>query len=386
MQQSDDLLLTYPATPHQWKPALSAQYPERVIDTGTSEQHCMSLSIGLALAGRPVVMSLSAWFLARCYDQLYDALHHNAPLIVLLGEVGLSTIGPTHNPAACTAAMKALPNMTLMHPLNTKELELMLDWALASKRPVFIESDAEPLSVAAMPPVEFGKGCVVSEGDRLTVVPIAGLFRAAHWLAETIDGVEIINPRFLKPLDVDLIVSSVRKTGRLLVMEKGYVKGGVGEELLAHLQENRIPCKATIAGAGDEYQKHGTVEEIYEDAGISKPALLKRARQLFTQDWVATMNTSKGKVVIVTGGNSGIGRAAALLFAREGAKVVIGAHNEATGEETVREIKAAGGEAIFVPTDVSSASDVEAMVGSTVAAWATPEPVPMVRARAGCAS
>ncbi len=158
----------------------------------------------------------------------------------------------------------------------------MLDWALASKRPVFIESDAEPLSVAAMPPVEFGKGCVVSEGDQLTVVPIHGLFRAAHWLAETIDGVEIINPRFLKPLDVDLIVSSVRKTGRLLVMEKGYTKGGVGEELLAHLQENRITCKATIAGAGDEYQKHGTFEDILVDAGISKPALLKRAKQLFT--------------------------------------------------------------------------------------------------------
>ncbi|MBU0991094.1 MAG: hypothetical protein KJ737_01265 [Proteobacteria bacterium] len=263
---------------------LAKAYPGRVIDTGICEQHCMTLSTALGLAGNKVVMSLASFFLPRCYDQIFDLCIQNIPIVVFICFPGIRPSScATHQATFDISALRTIPNLTLMHPKGIDEFMDMLDFAVEADRPVFIHGSYEDCMEGENLPIEYGKAVLETEGDQLTVVPVGAMFKSAFEIERQIKGVEIINPRFLKPFDFTLLETSVRKTGRVLIIEDGIRYGGLGESILAHLKEKNITCESKLMTIPDRFIRPGTWEEIFNDTGLTDDDILESAKMLVHQ-------------------------------------------------------------------------------------------------------
>jgi 1-deoxy-D-xylulose-5-phosphate synthase len=277
----DNIYFTSPAYLLGGYQILAKAYPTKVIDTGISEQHCMTLSTALGLAGNKVIMSLASFFLPRCYDQIFDLCIQNIPIVVFICFPGIRPSScATHQATFDISALRTIPNLTLMHPKGIDEFMDMLDYAVEADRPIFIHGSYEDCTEGSEAPIEHGKAVIEKEGDAITIVPIGAMFKSSFEIAKSISGVEIINPRFLKPFDYPLVEQSVKKTKRLLIIEDGIRCGGLGEGILAYLKENNIACKAKLMTIPDRFIKPGTWEEIFNDAGLTVDNILESANNL----------------------------------------------------------------------------------------------------------
>ncbi|MBT8339811.1 MAG: hypothetical protein HKP58_02380 [Desulfatitalea sp.] len=281
ISQYPNLYFTSPAYLLGGFQVLAKAYPDRVIDTGISEQHCMTLSTSLGLAGNKVIMSIASFFLPRCYDQIFDLCIQNIPIVVFICFPGIRPSScATHQATFDISALTAIPNMTLLHPKGIDEFLDMLDYGLEAQRPVFIHGSYEDCMAGDTFPVTYGKAVRLTEGDQLTVVPVGAMFKSAFEIHDHIDGVEIVNPRFLKPFDFDLLEESVKKTGKLLIIEDGIRRGGVGEGILARLQEKSIRCESILMTIPDAFISPGTWEEIFNDTGLTLDKVIAAAERL----------------------------------------------------------------------------------------------------------
>ena len=249
IEKYPNIFFTTPATPALKK--LTSISPERVLDTGINEQHCLTLSTTLASLNHKVIMSMSAIFLSRCYSQIFDLFHLGAPLTIVVNLPGVTPYGSTHQSVYAIGLIKNVPNSTLMHPMNINEFNSMMDYCLESNRPIFLQMSKENISDNEfnMPPIQYGKGCYLTRGDQLTVLPVGSMFEWAFQIADENKEVEIINPRFIKPFDYDILLESLSKTKKLLILEDGLKSGGLGEEVVTTLCERGIDFKFELVAA-----------------------------------------------------------------------------------------------------------------------------------------
>lgn len=264
--------------------SVKKDFPEHVIDTGICEQHCMTFSSALRLAGSKVIMSMASFFIARCYDQIFDLCIQKIPLIVFICLPGVRPSNcATHQALFDMSAFRTLPNMTLLHPKGVDEYGEMLDWAVENAQgPVFIHAATEDCIYGDTAPIEYGKAVIALEGKNLTVVPIGSMFKSAFFLRDNTprNSTEIFNPRFLIPFDYESLIQSVNKTKRLLIIEDGIKSGGIGEGILAHLKENNIECKAKLLTPPSKFIENLTWQEVFEGSGMTNDKILKAALQL----------------------------------------------------------------------------------------------------------
>ena len=278
----DNIYFTSPAYLLGGYQILAQAYPNRVIDTGICEQHCMTLSTALGLAGNKVIMSLASFFLPRCYDQIFDLCIQNIPIVVFICFPGIRPSScATHQATFDISALRTVPNMTLMHPKGIDEMIDMLEFAVESDRPIFSHGSYEDCMEGDEPPLEYGRAALATEGDQLTVVPIGAMFKSAFEIESRLSGVEILNPRFLKPFDFELLEHSVRKTKRLLIIEDGTRYGGLGESIAAHLMEKEVRCRIKLMTMPDRFISPGTWEEIFHDTGLTADEIFESAQKLF---------------------------------------------------------------------------------------------------------
>lgn len=260
---------------------LAQAYPDKVIDTGICEQHCMTLSTALGLAGNKVIMSLASFFLPRCYDQIFDLCIQNVPIVVFICFPGIRPSScATHQATFDISALRTVPNMTLMHPKGIDEMIDMLEYAVEADRPIFIHGSYEDCMQGNDAPLEYGRAALTTEGDQLTVVPIGAMFNCAFEIESRIAGVEILNPRFLKPFDFEMLENSVKKTKRLLIIEDGIRYGGLGESILAHLKEKDVQCHTKLLTIPDRFISPGTWEEVFNDTGLTVEKIIESAQHL----------------------------------------------------------------------------------------------------------
>ena len=267
------------------------EHPTRFFDVGIAEQHAVTFAAGLATQGMRPVATIYSTFLQRAYDQVvHDVCIQNLPVIFAMDRAGLvGDDGRTHHGVFDFAYLRCLPNMVVMAPKDEDELRHMLATAIAhDSGPIalrYTRGAGVGVSMLGEPHVlPIGKGELIREGSDLTIAAIGSTVlpatRAAEILAESGIEAEVINARFVKPLDEALILNSVRKTGMLVTVEEAMLAGGFGSALLELLAREQIEIPVDRLGLADKFYDHADQNALRRQAGINAEAIAERAGAL----------------------------------------------------------------------------------------------------------
>ena len=270
--------------------AFAREFPDRFFDVGIAEQHAVTFAAGLALEGLRPVVAIYSTFLQRAYDQIiHDVCLSDLPICFALDRGGLvGEDGPTHHGAFDLSYLRAIPNMVVMAPKDENELQHMLFTALRHPGPCAIRyprgSGLGKSLDWVLEEIPLGRGEVVREGDDVALVAmgnhVATALEAAELLAR--EGVEarVINARFVKPLDRELIAAAARECRALVTVEENVLMGGFGSavvELLA--DEGLLGARVVRMGLPDRFIEHGSQAALRERLGLTPQGVARAARE-----------------------------------------------------------------------------------------------------------
>ena len=248
------------------------EFPNRFFDIGIAEQHALGMAAGMAKEGMIPIVPIYSSFYQRAYDQvIHDIALQNLPVIMCVDRAGVvGADGETHQGTLDMAFFRIVPNLTIMAPKDFKELEDMLEFAVKLNKPVVIRyprGGEEKTKLEKHEELKLGKAEILKEGKDITIVAIGKRVAKAMEMAEKLKqneiDAEVINARFLKPLDKEKIKTSIEKTKNVITMEDGIEINGLGtavEELI--VEENLQNIKFKKYAWPDEFIRHGSVEEL----------------------------------------------------------------------------------------------------------------------------
>jgi 1-deoxy-D-xylulose-5-phosphate synthase len=270
-------------------------YPDRFFDVGICEQHAVTFAAGLAVEGFRPVVAVYSTFLQRAYDQiLHDVCLQNLPVVFVMDRGGLvGEDGATHQGLFDLSYLRHLPNMVLMAPADENELQSMFKTALLHDGPVAIRyprgaalgvpMDAEP----DLLPI--GKGKLVRRGSDLAILAIGNRVGPAVEAATAleIEGLKaaVVNCRFVKPLDRDLILRVAGDTGRVITVEENVLQSGFGSAVLELLADEGIAdVKVVRLGVADQFVDHASPAVQRSLCGIDPDAIIRAARAMVARN------------------------------------------------------------------------------------------------------
>ena len=248
------------------------EFPNRFFDIGIAEQHALGMAAGMAKEGMIPIVPIYSSFYQRAYDQvIHDIALQNLPVIMCVDRAGVvGADGETHQGTLDMAFFRIVPNLTIMAPKDFKELEDMLEFAVKLNKPVVIRyprGGEENTKFEKHEELKLGKAEMLKEGKDITIIAIGKRVAKAMEIAEKLKekeiDAEVINARFLKPLDKETIKQSIEKTQNVITMEDGTEINGLGtavEELI--VEENLQNIKFKKYAWPDEFIRHGSVEEL----------------------------------------------------------------------------------------------------------------------------
>ena len=252
----------------------SQEFPYRFFDIGIAEQHAITMAAGMAKEGMIPVVPIYSSFYQRAYDQvIHDVAMQNLPVIMCVDRAGVvGSDGETHQGTLDMAFFRLVPNLTIMAPKDFKELEDMLEFAVNLKKPVVIRyprggEDAN-IKFEKHNKIEEGKAEIIQEGNDTTIIAIGKMVSKAMKMAEKLSEqegktIEVINARFLKPLDEQTIKSSIEKTKNVITIEDGTKINGLATAVKELIIDNNLQdIKVTAQAYPDEFIPHGNVEEL----------------------------------------------------------------------------------------------------------------------------
>ena len=272
----------------------AAEFPDRFFDVGIAEQHAVTFAAGLALEGLRPFFAVYSSFMQRSLDQLiHDVCLPNLPVTIALDRSGVvGDDGPTHHGVFDLAFLRFIPNLVVMAPADENELQHMLHTALSHHGPVVLRYPRGNGEGVALEPdfrrLEIGRGTVLREGTDVLLLPIGNrvgpaLAAAARLEAQGIDAA-VINPRFLKPLDSDLIADWAARTGRVVTVEDNCVQGGFGSAVLEALNERGLHLPVRRLGYEDRFSEHGPQAVLWRAAGIDADGIVHSVLDLLRPD------------------------------------------------------------------------------------------------------
>ena len=255
------------------------RFPERFFDVGIAEQHAMTFAAGLAADGFKPVTAIYSTFVQRAYDQVFhDICLQNLPVTIAMDRAGLvGDDGPTHHGVFDISYLRHLPGITVMAPKDENELRHLLKTAICSGVPMALRYPrgagygVEP--DRGLKCLEIGKGEQLQDGADLTIVAIGATVYPALAAAKALmsKGISagVINARFVKPLDVELILAAARRTGRIVTVEENALQGGFGTAVLEALSDHNLQgVKVRRLGLPDHYIEQGSQAQLRKDVGI----------------------------------------------------------------------------------------------------------------------
>ena len=263
--------------------AFGKAYPERFFDVGIAEEHAVTFAAGLAAAGKKPVVALYSTFAQRAYDQiLHDVCLQKLHVVFALDRAGLvGQDGPTHHGVFDYSYLRHLPGMTVMAPKDEAELRDMMKTALALGGPVAVRyprGAAVGVKIPeAMTMLPLGKAEVLRNKGSIALLAIGSMVQAAEkaadLLAEEGIAVRVVNMRFVKPLDTELLLSLARdpEIRGLVTLEENVLAGGFGSAVLEALSDAGIQMPVRRFGIGDTFVEQGTREELLELCGLTAP-------------------------------------------------------------------------------------------------------------------
>ena len=258
----------------------SKEFPKRFFDVGIAEQHAVTAAAGMAAAGLNPVVAIYSTFMQRAYDSvMHDICMQNLHVSLCLDRAGLvGDDGFTHHGVFDYAYLRSMPNMTVMAPKDEDELRHMLKTAVGMNGPVAVRyprgsgvgvelSD----SLEALP---IGKAEVLREGSDVCLWAIGTMVESAEKLTEKLaeQGINagVVNMRFAKPIDKELLLAHAEKYKMIVTLEEGCLKGGVGSAVLEALNDAQLlgACKVLNFGIPDEFILHGDKQRLFQDIGL----------------------------------------------------------------------------------------------------------------------
>jgi 1-deoxy-D-xylulose-5-phosphate synthase len=272
------------------------RFPDRTYDVGIAEQHAVTFAAGLACEGVRPVVAIYSTFLQRAFDQIvHDVALQRLPVTFALDRGGLvGADGKTHQGAFDLAYLRCVPNLVVMAPADENELRHMLRTALTHEGAVafrFPRGVGEGVPVDPEPrALEIGKGRVVRpvQGKPdVCVVAVGATVRPAVAAAEALAGsgmaVSVIDARFVKPLDEELVAAEARRAGRLVTVEEGCLPGGFGSAVLEALERRGLMADGLLVrrlGLPDEFVTHGDVAKQRAELGLDAEGIARACREL----------------------------------------------------------------------------------------------------------
>ena len=269
--------------------AFSVKYPERFFDVGIAEQHALTFSAGMAKEKLIPFISLYSSFYQRGYDQvIHDICLQNLHVIMCVDRAGVvGNDGATHHGLLDLSFFRTIPNITIMAPCNFKELELMMDFSLEHNGPIVIRypRGGEHNILYPIKNIRYGKAEILAKGNDLTIITIGNSVYKGIELLKKLSSddysCDLINCRFLKPLDHKTILKSIQKTKKIIVIEDNTIVGGLCtciKELLVEYNVNDI--KSEFIAYPDEIITHGSVSDLEKKYGQDLYTIYKKSKRI----------------------------------------------------------------------------------------------------------
>lgn len=258
-------------------------FPERFFDVGMAEQHAVTFSAGLAKEGFKPVCAIYSTFLQRAFDQvIHDVCLQNLPVIFAIDRAGIvGEDGATHQGIYDLSYLRLIPNLVIASPKDENEFQNLLYTAVNSKSPFAIRyprARGEGIQIEErFSSLEIGKAEILKDGEDLTIFAAGNLNYLALDIANDLEKENIfcavINLRFVKPLDKELILNYAQKTRQIVTLEENTFVGGLGSAVAELLSEDKIAHK--IIALPDAFIEHGEPKKLKEKYGLTKENILK---------------------------------------------------------------------------------------------------------------
>lgn len=266
-------------------------HPDRFFDVGIAEQHAVTAAAGMAAAGMKPVTAIYSTFMQRAYDSiLHDICMQKLHVTMCLDRAGLvGDDGYTHHGVFDYAYLRSIPNMTIMAPKDENELRHMLKTALSFNGPISVRyprgSGVGVDITEPMHELPIGKAEVLREGKELCFWAIGSMVQSAVQAADKLkeQGIDagVVNMRFAKPLDKELLIEHAKRYGKIVTLEEGVLAGGVGSEVLEILDDAGLlqQCAVLRLGIPDEFVTHGDKKLLFRDLGLDTDAIVQKAAE-----------------------------------------------------------------------------------------------------------
>ena len=262
----------------------SGEYPDRYYDVGIAEQHAVTFAAGMACEGLKPVVAIYSTFLQRAYDQLiHDVALQNLPVVFAVDRGGLvGADGPTHHGTFDLSFVTCIPNMVVMAPADEAECRTMLSTAYGLDCPSMVRyprgggtGKVPPQNLDTLP---VGKGEIRRQGSAIALLAFGSLVPAAMAAGDELDAT-VVNMRFVKPLDVELIVEMAGNHSLLVSIEENSVIGGAGSEVERVLAERGIQVSLLRLGLPDRFIDHGEQGQLLAELGLDKDGIVRAVRE-----------------------------------------------------------------------------------------------------------
>ena len=258
----------------------SEQFPSRYFDVGIAEQHSVTVAAGMACDGLKPVVAIYSTFLQRAYDQLiHDVAIQNLPVLFAIDRAGV--VGPdgaTHAGSFDISYLRCIPNMTIMAPSNENECRQMLSTGFALNGPSAVRyprgTGPNTKVSADLNTLPVGKAEIRSMGQNIAILAFGSVLADGLEVAKKLNAT-IVNMRFIKPLDEDLLLKISSEHDVLITLEDNVVMGGAGSAVNEYLLKQQCQNRILNLGLPDTFMEHASREELLEDAGLSTSGILR---------------------------------------------------------------------------------------------------------------
>lgn len=261
----------------------SQEYPDRYFDVGIAEQHAVTFAAGLACDGMKPVVAIYSTFLQRAYDQLiHDVAIQNLPVVFAIDRAGLvGADGPTHAGSFDLSYLRCIPNMTVMTPADEDECRQMLFTAFQMNSPTAVRyprgTGTGVTPQKEMHALPLGRGEIRRKGERVALLAFGSMLKPCMEAAEELNAT-VVNMRFVKPLDSDLVESLAAEYKLLVTVEENTIMGGAGSAVAESLESKGISIPLLHLGLPDIFIDQGDPTQMLTDCGLDKMGIIKSVR------------------------------------------------------------------------------------------------------------
>jgi 1-deoxy-D-xylulose-5-phosphate synthase len=267
----------------------SQEYPGRYFDVGIAEQHAVTFAAGLACDGMKPVVAIYSTFLQRAYDQLiHDVAIQNLPVVFAIDRAGLvGADGPTHAGSFDLTYLRCIPNMTVMAPADEDECRQMLytafhmDTPTAVRYPRGVGTGVTPEKQMRMLPI--GRGEIRREGEKIALLAFGSMLKPCLEAADELNAT-VVNMRFVKPLDDDLIASLALRHEVLVTVEENTIMGGAGSAVMESLAGAGVKIPVLQLGLPDTFIDQGDPSQMLADCGLDKTSIARAVKARFIKN------------------------------------------------------------------------------------------------------